>query len=111
MYATTSTPQRTRQGIITQFFDSDDKPETTNGGIIHPLTGKIIPPKDFQEIFTREDRIKWMKATLLELDAFDKREAILHDLTLKEIRAMGITHSPVPMRILYDVKYLPDGSL
>ena len=111
VYATTSTPQRTRQDIITQFFESDDKPETTNGGIIHPLTGKIIPPKDFQEIFTREDRIKWMKATLLELDAFDKREAILHDLTLKEIRAMGITHSPVPMRILYDVKYLPDGSL
>jgi len=111
VYATTSKPTRTRQDIITQFFESDDKPNTINGGIIHPLTGKIIPPKDFQKIFTREDRIKWMEATILELDAFDKREAILHDLTLKEIRAMGITHSPVPMRLLYDVKYLPDGSL
>jgi len=110
VYATTP-PRQTRQDIIQQFFQSDDKPGTTNGGIIHPLTNKIIPPKDFQKIFTREDRIKWMEATILELDAFDKREAILHDLTLKEIRAMGITHSPVPMRILYDVKYLPDGSL
>ena len=101
----------TRQDLIRRFFQSEDKPSTINGGIIHPLTGKIIAPIDFQKIFTREDREKWMEAVVKELDAFDKRCAIQHDLTLSEIREMGITHSPVPMRLIFDVKYLPDGTL
>ena len=101
----------TRQDLIRRFFQSEDKPNTINGGIIHPLTGKIIAPDDFQKIFTREDREKWMEAVIKELDAFDKRHAIQHDLTLSEIREMGITHSPVPMRLIFDVKYLPDGTL
>ena len=110
-YRTSTTPNETRQDIIRRFFASSDKPNTINGGIIHPLTGKIIAPQDFQKIFSRTDREKWMEATIKELDAFDKREAMLHDLTLKEIRDMGITHTPVPMRLIFEVKYLPDGTL
>jgi hypothetical protein len=110
-YRTATAPNETRQDIIRRFFQSSEKPDTITGGIIHPLTGKIMAPQDFQKIFTREDREKWMEATLKELDAFDKRDAILHDLTLTEIREMGITHSPVPMRLIFDVKYFPDGTL
>ena len=109
-YRTSVTPNETRQDIIRRFFESTDKPNTINGGIIHPLTGKIIAPQDFQKIFTRTDREKWMEAVIKELDAFDKREAILHDLTAQEIKDMGITHTPVPMRLIFDVKYLPDGT-
>ena len=45
------------------------------------------------------------------MGSLDKNNVIIHDIPLSEIRKLGISHDPVPLRIIYGVKYKPDEHL
>ena len=100
---------KSRQEQIVRIL-ANGKFEGEEGGIVDPRTGKLIPPKSFKTMLTRADREEWAKATLKELDSLDSLGVLDHDHTLEEIRKQGIKHSPVPMMLIYDAKYKPDGT-
>ena len=100
---------KTRQEQIQRILE-DESMNNEESGIVDPRTGKLIPPKSFKTMLSRADRAEWAKATLRELDSLDSLGVLDHDHTLADIRKRGIKHSPVPMMLIYDAKYKPDGS-
>jgi len=79
--------------------------------IIDKNTGKIKDPKNIEDAMSRPDKGLWERAIRKELDALDELGVLSHGHRLDDIRKMGITNSAVPMQLLYDVKYHPDGEL
>ena len=71
--------------------------------------GQISAPKDMTAAKLRPDWPRWRKAYNKEMASLDAREVLSHDHTLTEIRARGILTRPVGMRLMFTVKYLPDG--
>ena len=74
-------------------------------------TGKINDPRNLRDAMCRPDKALWEIAIRKELDALDDLEVLSHGHRLGDIRKMGISTSPVPMQLLYDIKYHPDGGL
>ena len=79
--------------------------------ITDKATGKIMAPKSLRQALNRPDSILWKEAIRKELNALDELGVLSHHHKMKDIRAQGIATSAVPMQLLYDVKYHPDGSL
>jgi len=82
-----------------------------SNSIIDKLTGKIIPPKSISQAMNRPDKDLWKTAIMKEIDALDELKVLSHNHKMSEVRKMGITTTAVPMQLLFDVKYHPDGTL
>ena len=110
--------EMTKRIIMSEWLKDKFRKDGTNLGdkktiqsITNIDTGKIDPPKSLKDIFNRPDQELWEKAVEKELDALDDLGVLSHDHRMSDIRAQGITTSAVPMQLLYDVKYHPDGTL
>jgi len=79
--------------------------------ILDKDTGKIKDPRNLEDAMSRPDKALWERAIRKELDALDELGVLSHGHRMGEIRKMGITTSAVPMQLLYDVKYHPDGEV
>jgi len=88
-----------------------DLHKAMNVGIIDKATGKIRSPNTLQEAMRRPDRDKWKEALHKETKSLEDLKVLSHEHRLEDIRKMGISSTPVPLRMLYDVKYNPDGTL
>ena len=78
--------------------------------ITNPRTGRLRPPKSITAIEGRTDAAIWYKAMDEEMASLESMNVMLHDLTLREARAMGVTTSPVPLMITFDAKHTPLGT-
>jgi len=78
--------------------------------ILDEKTGKILPPNTVKQAMSRPDSKEWLKAIKIELDALDELNVLSHDHKIEDLRNMGITQSIVPMRMIFDVVYNPDGT-
>ena len=79
--------------------------------IIDPKTGKITAPTSIKDMMSRPDKDRWLKALNNELQTLDELGVFSHGHTMAEIRKLGITSSAVPSQMIFDVKFLPDGTL
>ena len=75
------------------------------------VTGKIIPPKSLKQALQRSDADAWLKALKIELDGLDEMGVISHNHRISDLRKAGVNQTPVPMKLLFDCKYHPDGTL
>ena len=73
--------------------------------------GKIQPPKNLREARNRPDSPLWKAALEKEMGSLDKLKVVSKGHTLDALKKRGITKRPVPMNLLFDVKYHPDGSV
>ena len=108
----------TKRIVMSEWLKETFRKEGTTGrrpkatrDITNKDTGKIDPPHTLREIFDRPDKALWEEAVNKELDALDNLGVLSHDHRMAEIRSLGISASAVPMQLLFDVKYHPDGSL
>jgi len=113
-----ATTRSSRRIIMSEWLKATFKKETKSKDpnnkkkpIIDDKTGKITNPKNMTEAMARSDKELWKTALIKELDALDELGVLSHDHTMKEVRGHGILTSAVPMQLLFDVKYHPDGSL
>jgi hypothetical protein len=91
--------------------ETPTKDMKTISDITNKETGKIEDPRNIREAMCRPDKELWAEAIRKELNALDELGVLSHGHRLEDIRKMGIASSPVPMQLLYDVKYHPDGAL
>ena len=71
-----------------------------------------VPPRNFNEMMKRDDFDVWLHAVSIELNGLRDRGVFSEEMyTLKQLRAMGITRSPMPCRLLYELKRHADGSI
>jgi len=112
-----ATTRSSRRIIMSEWLKEQFRKEGTTKNVIgtrdilDDKTGKISNPRNMTEAMNRTDKDLWITALFKELDALDELGVLSHDHTMKEVRGVGITASAVPMQLLFDVKYHPDGSL
>jgi len=111
-----ATKNITRRIVMSEWlrdrFRNEGQPcKTTTKDITDLATGKVMAPKNLKQALDRPDSELWKTAIRKELDALDELGVLSHHHKLSEIRDQGITTSAVPMQLLYDVKYHPDGTL
>ena len=70
--------------------------------------GFITEPKDLPSAVGRIDYKLWVDSDNIEWDSIMRHQVLSEYMTLKEIRALGITARPVPMRNLMSIKRQPD---
>ena len=69
------------------------------------------PPKNFGEAMDRDNWDDWMHVTQKEMDGLENMEVFSKEYyTREQLRSMGIKHAPMPLGLIYDVKWNPDGS-
>ena len=79
--------------------------------ITDPDTGRIKPPKTLFQAMKRPDAKEWSSAFKKEVESLANLMVLSEHHTLADIRKLGITTDIVPMRMLFDVKYHPNGSV
>ena len=82
------------------------------GGEAPDYEDLMVAPRNFNEVMKREDYDVWLHAVAIELNGLRDRGVFSEELyTLKQLRAMGITRSPMPCGLLFERKQTPDGLL
>ena len=82
--------------------------ESARGGGI--AVGKLAPPEKVQEAIDRDDIELLLEAWDMEMDSLGEFGAITHDHTKSDLLKAGIKTTPIPTRMISDIKYR-DGVL
>eukprot|EP01050_Picozoa_sp_SAG11_P018605 SAG11_NODE_2842_length_2915_cov_9.258523_1_plen_72_part_10 len=53
---------------------------------------------------SRDDSEKFHEAYMSEMNSLDAKKVISHNHTLAELRAAGITSSPICLNVIYEIK-------
>ena len=107
---------------LRRLLESDDELETAVAAAIvaeavgdmsvyTDAAGKIKPPRNLREALSRPDSELWKAAMEKEMASLDKLEVISKGHTLTALKKRGIRKRPVPIDLIYDVKYHPDGAV
>ena len=74
------------------------------------VNGRVEAPASIKEARLRPDWPRWRNAIEVEYGSIDDMEVMIHKVTLKEAAdKYKITHRPIQLKTLLDVKYLSDG--
>jgi hypothetical protein len=78
-------------------------------GTINP--DHITPPKNFDEAMARENWDDWLHSTIIEIQGMERMGVFSQEsYTRDQLRRMGITHAPMPLGLIYNVKVNPDNT-
>jgi hypothetical protein len=78
--------------------------------IINPRTGRVMAPRTVRDIEGRPDERIWWEAIDAEMAALESMKVLIHNLTIDQIRKMGIHTSVVPLNIILTCKWTPLGA-
>ena len=74
-------------------------------------TKKIVAPRNLVEACSRPDAKRWREAVLKEMNSIYGLGVMSTGYTQADLLRMGIDKPPVPVDLIFDVKYHPDGTL
>ena len=81
--------------------------EKSTGKVLHVCapTERILPPETVQDAVGREDIELLVEAWDLEMNSLGEYGAVTHNHSKEDLKRMGIITTPIPTRMISDVKY------